>query len=85
MRSSDACATRKTESDAAIARRLSDAVGDMSHWKEFDYVVVNDNFERALAELERIVDFQDPELRADRPALLPLLAELLAQDPRIGL
>jgi len=47
--------------------------------------VVNDNFERALAELERIVDFQDPELRADRPALLPLLAELLAQDPRIGL
>jgi guanylate kinase len=76
---------RKTESDAAIARRLSDAVGDMSHWKEFDFVVVNDNFERALAELERIVDFQDPELRADRPALLPLLAELLAQDPRIGL
>jgi guanylate kinase len=76
---------RKTESDAAIARRLSDAVGDMSHWKEFDFVVVNDNFERALAELERIVDFQDPEMRADRPALLPLLAELLAQDPRIGL
>jgi guanylate kinase len=76
---------RKTESDAAIARRLSDAVGDMSHWQEFDFVVVNDNFERALAELERIVDFQDPELRADRPALLPLLAELLAQDPRIGL
>ena len=51
---------RKTESDAAIARRLSDAVGDMSHWKEFDFVVVNDNFERALAELERIVDFLRP-------------------------
>src|SRR6202163_2301028 len=39
---------RKTESDAAIARRLRDAVGDMSHWKEFDYVVVNDDFEHAL-------------------------------------
>ena len=36
---------RSTDSDAAIARRLRDAVGDMSHWKEFDYVVVNDDFE----------------------------------------
>ena len=69
---------RKTESDAAIARRLSDAVGDMSHWNEFDYVVINDDFERAVADLERIVDSKGSELRAHRPELLPLLAELLA-------
>jgi guanylate kinase len=69
---------RKTESDAAIARRLRDAVGDMSHWQEFDYVVVNDDFERALKDLTRIVDSQGGPLRADRPALAPLLAELLA-------
>jgi guanylate kinase len=69
---------RKTESDAAIARRLSDAVGDMSHWNEFDYVVINDDFERAVADLERIVDSKGGELRADRPELLSLLAELLA-------
>lgn len=69
---------RKTESDAAIARRLRDAVGDMSHWKEFDYVVVNDDFDRALEDLTCIVDSQGGPLRADRPALAPLLAELLA-------
>jgi guanylate kinase len=69
---------RKTESDAAIARRLRDAVGDMSHWDEFDYVVVNDSFDRALEDLISIVDSQGAQLRADRPELLPLLAELLA-------
>jgi guanylate kinase len=69
---------RRTESDAAIERRLRDAVGDMSHWKEFDYIVVNDDFERALEDLTRIVDAQGEALRADRPALTPLIAELLA-------
>jgi guanylate kinase len=69
---------RRTESDAAIKRRLRDAVGDMSHWKEFDYVVVNDDFERALEDLTRIVDSHGEQLCADRPALMPLIAELLA-------
>jgi guanylate kinase len=69
---------RKTESDAAIERRLRDAVGDMSHWNEFDYIVVNDDFDRAVADLTRIVDSQAEQLRADRPALTPLIAELLA-------
>jgi guanylate kinase len=69
---------RKTESDAAIARRLADAVSDMSHWSEFDYVVVNDDFERALVDLTRIVDGNGELLRANRPALTLLLSELLA-------
>jgi guanylate kinase len=69
---------RKTESDAAIARRLADAVGDMSHWSEFDYVVVNDDFERALVDLTRIVDGKGELLRANRPALALLISELLA-------
>jgi guanylate kinase len=69
---------RKTESDAAIERRLRDAVGDMSHWQEFDYVVVNDDFERAVEDLTRIVVSLGAHLGADRPALRPLIAELLA-------
>jgi guanylate kinase len=69
---------RKTESDAAIARRLADAVGDMSHWSEFDYVVVNDDFDRALQDLTRIVDSKGEPLRANRAALTHLISELLA-------
>jgi guanylate kinase len=68
---------RKTDSDEVIARRLRDAVGDMSHWHEFDFVVVNDDFERAVADLSRIVDGQGAHLAAGRPSLKPLLAELV--------
>lgn len=69
---------RKTDSEEVIARRLRDAVGDMSHWGEFDYVVVNDDFERAVADLGRIIDGHAEDLRAPRRQLEPLLAELLA-------
>ena len=74
----DRLRNRRTDSEEVIARRLRDAVGDMSHWSEFEYVVVNDDFERAVADLVRIVDGAAPELAADRPALKPLLADLLA-------
>ena len=46
---------RKTDSDEVIARRLSDALGDMSHWKEFDYVIINDDVERAVGQLEAVL------------------------------
>jgi guanylate kinase len=72
---------RRTDSEEVIARRLRDAVGDMSHWNEFDYVVVNDNFDKAVADLARIVENPGrtlDSLRADRPELRPLLADLLA-------
>jgi guanylate kinase len=47
--------SRATDSEEVIARRLRDAVSDMSHWREFDYVVVNDDFEKAVADLMAIV------------------------------
>jgi guanylate kinase len=69
---------RRTDSDEVIARRLRDAVDDMSHYAEFEYVVVNDDFEAAVADLRRIIAGGVDDLRADRPALHPLLAGLLA-------
>jgi guanylate kinase len=70
--------TRGTDSDEVIARRLRDAVGDMSHWCEFDYVVVNDDFERAVADLAAIAAGRGQPSRADRPALKPVISALLA-------
>lgn len=45
---------RRTDSEAVIKRRLADALGDMSHWNEFDYVIINDDLDLAVAELESV-------------------------------
>ena len=71
-------ARRATDSAEVIARRLADAAADMSHYREFDYVVVNDDFTRAVADLKRIVAGEGGDLRSDRPELAPLLAEILS-------
>jgi len=68
---------RKTDSDQVIERRLRDAVADMSHFEEFDCVVVNDDFETAVANLLAILRGK-PGFSANRPDLVPLLADLLA-------
>jgi guanylate kinase len=68
---------RKTDSDDVIARRLRDSIADMSHWSEFDYVVVNDDFARATADLEAIIAGAGEHLRRDRSELQTLVRTLL--------
>lgn len=68
---------RGTDSPQIIARRLRDAIGDMSHAAEFDYVVVNDRFERAVEDLQRICRGNAPDLRSQRAETAQLMAELL--------
>lgn len=70
--------SRGTDSGQVIQRRLRDATGDMSHWNEFDYVVVNDRFEQGLADLGAIINGQGEAFRASRPELRPLIDNLLA-------
>lgn len=72
---------RRTDSAEIISRRLRDAVSDMAHFNEFDYVVVNDRFEQAVEDLESILAGRGGALRRDRAALHPLLAELLGTGP----
>lgn len=69
---------RRTDSEMVIARRLKDAVGDMSHWNEFDYVVINDDFEKAVGDLVSIVGGDGKRLQASRAEVRKLLANLLA-------
>jgi guanylate kinase len=68
---------RQTDSNEVIERRLRDAEGDMSHWSEFAYVVVNDDFGRAVEDLAHIVEGRGQALTARRPQLAPLLESLL--------
>jgi guanylate kinase len=68
---------RSTDTDAVINRRLQDAAQDLTHWAEFDYVVINDRFETALADLQAIVEDRGAHLVAQRPEVKRLTAELL--------
>ena len=46
---------REQDSPEVIEQRMIKAVSEISHYHEFDFVVVNDNFTAALAELDAIV------------------------------
>jgi guanylate kinase len=46
---------RRTDSDEVIERRLRDAVSDMGRWDEFDYVIINDDLDQAVADLEAVL------------------------------
>ena len=46
---------RGQDTEEVIARRLAEAVTEMSHYGEFDFLVINDSFEEALDELNAIV------------------------------
>ncbi|MBS0286546.1 MAG: guanylate kinase [Proteobacteria bacterium] len=55
---------RKQDSDEVIASRMSKASAEISHCHEYDYLVVNDNFELALEDLVNI--FKAQRLRTAR-------------------
>lgn len=46
---------RNQDTDEVIAGRMEKAVSEISHYHEFDFIVVNDDFDAALAELDAIV------------------------------
>ena len=71
--------TGRGQDDAdTIARRMQQAVAEISHVEEADYIVVNDDFDKALSELRGLVLAQRllADVQLDR--LTPMLAELLA-------
>jgi len=47
--------TRAQDSDDVIAKRMSKSEAEISHWSEYDYIIVNEDVETALSELESIV------------------------------
>src|SRR5512137_1973786 len=69
---------RGTDAEGVIQRRLRDAASDMTHWSEFDFVVVNDDFDRALADLHAIVRGQGEASRRERDGLAALVSGLTA-------
>ena len=60
---------RGTDSDTVIERRLNDALGDMSHWNEFDYVIINDDLTLAVTELDSILNEEGEANRVGNESL----------------
>jgi guanylate kinase len=69
---------RSTDSDSVIERRLRDAAHDMGHWKEFDYVVINDDFDRAILDLQDIIHDRGAHLATNEPQVARFAAMLAA-------
>ena len=54
---------RGQDDDLTINKRMSDAKNQMRHYNEFDYLVINDNFNKALSDLETIIGQSNKDLR----------------------
>lgn len=72
---------RKTDSEDVIQRRLRDALADMTHWTEFDHVIVNDDFGKALERLAAVVGRGDRGARTDAPAVRAAAEAIVADKP----
>lgn len=47
---------RKSDSPEALARRLSEASGDVSQWRDFHYVLINDDLDETCRRMSRILE-----------------------------
>lgn len=68
---------RGQDTEETIARRMQDAVTEISHYPEFDYLVVNDDFETALNQLKSIVIANRVAQRRQQQQIAGLLENLL--------
>jgi guanylate kinase len=69
--------TRATDSDAVISRRLGEARDDLSHWEEFDFAVINDELETAVAIAVGILAGEGSQARTTDQALRAQISALL--------
>jgi len=67
---------RGLDSDQVIADRMAEARSEMSHYAEYDYLVVNDRFDTALSDLISLIRAERLRCSHQAPRLGPLLAGL---------
>src|SRR5690349_516764 len=69
---------RGTDSDEIIANRMKRAAGEIGHWAEYDYVLINDDMDKWLEDVRGIIAAE--RLRRERqPYLLNFVRELVAR------
>jgi guanylate kinase len=58
---------RGLDSPDVIAKRMAKAGGEISHWAEYDYVLINDDFDACLAQLKTILAAERLKRRRQPP------------------
>ncbi len=71
---------RGQDSEEIIQARMAQAQAECSHFNEFDYIIINDDFKQALADLTTIVENQRLKRSQQVQKHQNLFAELLAND-----
>jgi len=68
---------RRTDSTEVIERRLRDALSDMSHWDEFDHIIINDDLNQAVANLEDVLAGEGEASATSNEALRRAVARII--------
>lgn len=68
---------RGQDSKKVIDRRMRDARAEISHWDEFDFIIINDDFDEALADLQSVIQRGKPRRTRTKELSREILAELL--------
>jgi guanylate kinase len=68
---------RGQDSEEVISKRMRTAVDEMMHYSEYDFLVVNDDFETALSELVAVVQSQRQVMQRGKQAYSTLINQLL--------
>ena len=70
---------RGQDSEEIIAERMSKAISEISHYDEYDYVIVNDDFEKALKDLQSILQSERLTKDYQQKQNAMLIQQLLAK------
>lgn len=74
---------RGQDDEEIIARRMRDAISEMSHYHEFDHVIINDDFDDALSDFKAILHAERTRQDRVRREHAPLLSALLSPVDRV--
>ena len=69
---------RAQDSSETVKERMTKSIGEIMHWKEYDYVIVNNNFEQTLHEVKSIIASE--KLRRVRNSQLEEFVETLTYE-----
>ncbi|TGC63616.1 guanylate kinase, partial [Salmonella enterica subsp. enterica serovar Infantis] len=69
---------RGQDSEEVIATRMAQAVAEMSHYAEYDYLIVNDDFDTALSDLKTIIRAERLRMSRQKQRHDALISKLLA-------